>query len=425
VSGAVDGLKDAAGFAADTFDGAINKGVDVAHKIDNLKLPAFVKYNPLLAPIVGVKESLGEVASAGKLAKDLAVNLGKAVVTGDFKGGDPAQLALGTSSDEFQAHTILEDPPALYEDDPAPSAKERAELATKATAARAELAPEQAAQYDAIAHALEGNAQGEDTLHRLAASGKLKGDEALVKHLGEMAKQPLAEGIDRQQLLTETLRAVENPVRMDQEDTNTCGGVSAQIMLALKNPAEYVRLVGGLSTPEGSVKLAGGETIRRDAEWQNPEKGAGRALGLKLLTPPLMDMAQLPGLKHDAKTDENKLLGHNMPGFLQEFLGEGNLGMGEAKVASQLMGEKRDMHLFSNTSRDKDWDTLKQTLDAGRGPITTGMYYRPPGRDAIQHYVLIEGVKDGQVTFVNPWGKRERISEADYKSHIFDAALPE
>ncbi|MCA9793523.1 MAG: hypothetical protein KC910_17050, partial [Candidatus Eremiobacteraeota bacterium] len=120
-------------------------------------------------------------------------------------------------------------------------------------------------QKEALLHLTEQAAQpGQTGLHpnltRLLAEGKLTQADSqgktLLDNLSALTNQPRAEGLDGKAVLQETLTALGPSMGL--------GSPSEQ--LAKQNPAEYARLIAGLTSPEGRVTLAGGKTLERPAD---------------------------------------------------------------------------------------------------------------------------------------------------------------
>ncbi|MBM3276437.1 MAG: hypothetical protein FJZ00_14880, partial [Candidatus Sericytochromatia bacterium] len=173
--------------------------------------------------------------------------------------------------------------------------------------ALAKLTPDQRAQYNRVAAQLAGKPEArlalqnwltQSTLGKsgvvpasckeLMPTGRPPLSAGLLTQFDKVATQQLDSRIDRSDLLAQLVRETADPTCINQKSKGSCVATSVTIKLALSQPAEYVRLVAGLATPGGTVKLANGDTIRREADWENNNDG-GRALPEKLLQPALMD----------------------------------------------------------------------------------------------------------------------------------------
>jgi hypothetical protein len=218
----------------------------------------------------------------------------------------------------------------------------------------------------------------------------------LLSALEKIATQPLATGLDRAELLSNVIRETANPATQHQESRNSCAITTTTIKLALENPAEYARLVGGLATPDGSVKLRSGDTVRRAGDWQVAD--GGRSLGGKLLYPALMKFAN-PG--YNNSKDEAKYLGT----FGYEGTGPGNW----QKAMEAVLGRSFDEALVFSWNADEIVEKLAKDTAAGR---TTPVSFTWGGS---RHVCLVTGVKDGRVQFVNPYGQFNSLSISDFK----------
>ena len=89
--------------------------------------------------------------------------------------------------------------------------------------------------------------------HRGALDGarSLAGNEALIEQFDRLARMPLAAGLDRTRLLSDIVVRVDDPGKIDQGYQNTCTVTTLEYLLASRHPAEYVRLVAGLASPQG------------------------------------------------------------------------------------------------------------------------------------------------------------------------------
>jgi hypothetical protein len=342
------------------------------------------------------------------------------------EGGSFAQVitkaGLGVQYGDFKTRVV--------EDNPSDVNRTSAEESRAAAAAlKANSAAEQAAlsklgsnerkSYEAIAKTLGDSPTAALALQTMLLDGRLPGHKdlegkaTLLEQLKGLATQPLAKGVDRGQLMNDVVREVENPVRIDQQDVNTCGATTGQILLVRKSPAEYVRLISGLASPEGSVKAAGGATLRRAEDWQADNDG-NRSVSSRLIQPPLMQIGQtFPGEKYHNTTDIGTV------GPFTDPFSQGLLGFGGARIFSQLTGVHYEDHTFFRGTRTENWERVHKALDQGKGPIPVCISWDDGG-----HFVQIDRIKDGQVHYTNPWGQRERMSEAEFVAHMFEAQIP-
>ena len=331
----------------------------------------------------------------------------------------------GTSSASFKTRIIENNPSDVNH----PSSSE---VARAATALSAHLAAEQAAlaklpaaartQYQAVQTQILNRPMARRELQKMLLDRRLPGEkdlldqESVLAQLQRLTIQPLAKDIDREQLVSDAIGEIENPVRIDQHDKGTCGATTAQILLARQHPAEYLRLIGGLASPEGRVTMFGGKHLSRVADW-NASNDGGRSIPSRLLQPAFMNQAEIfSRLSYDNTSDENRLG--------EIALGGGLFDAGLAKLCAQLEGTPFRTLTFLAWNRDTRWNQVKDTVDRGRGPIPVSLEWvdqEGPGG----HYVQIDKIASGRVYYTNPWGMQESMTEAEFKSHLMGALIPE
>ncbi len=116
----------------------------------------------------------------------------------------------------------------------------------------AKLPEDQRAAYLALRKELDP--VGRASLQKLLFDGALSPE--LLQSLTQLSGQALAPGIDRQQLLSDTISDVASPGSSQQEG-NTCAAESIATNLAIENPVEFVRLVAGLASTVSAALVAG------------------------------------------------------------------------------------------------------------------------------------------------------------------------
>lgn len=339
---------------------------------------------------------------------------GKAGEVGTELYHDAGHLALGISFEDFKTRAIEDDPSDVNHytrDDEVKAERETRVNLEAEKAALAKLSPEDRREYKTLLSQVEGHTMARRQMQAMLLSGELTDSKALIggatllHELHFMTGQPLAEGIDRKDLVAQVIGEVENPVRIAQHSQNTCGATTAQILLVRKNPAEYVRLVAGLAAPGGHVPTAGGSTLKRKEDW-NYDGDGDRSISSRLFQPAVMQLGQMiPGMSYSNTDDKNVVV--DKPIFAGMF------GIQQAKVDTELTGQDYDNHLFMAWNRDSMWEDLKRIVATGKEPVPVSMSWNGGG-----HFVQIDKIEGGKVHFTNPWGERDTIDEAEFKSHI-------
>lgn len=352
------------------------------------------------APAVPLGPSLtGELRGAGLAVSD-AVSL--------FRAGAPVPSA-------FPGAEVISNPAdvQLPEDRSSTPRAEAAQAQVKANQglemeALRRLSPRRHPEYLAVRKAFE---QAKDpvavlSLQKLLLDGALPGEKAYVgksdvlSGLHTLLTQPLAAGVDRAALLTDTVQELAWPPSVAQGDRNTCAPTVVQIHLMLEHPAEHLRLLSGMASPEGKVKLHGGQELVREpgAEAQEAYK---RSAPQRLMSPAMMEFAngtEQYDPERDIHLDVNgsETWGGLSPAQVDHLL-EGIHG-GEFAFADMVYG---------NDSRDAAWALVEEELQSGN-TVMAGIKWRNGG-----HKVLVTGLETAEgldwVRIVNPWGQEERL----------------
>lgn len=294
--------------------------------------------------------------------------------------------------------------------------------------ALAKLEPQDRKAYQAIASEAVSDPVAHLTLRELLLDGRLPGGKdlgagkSLLANLAELSKQPLADGIDRQELLADVLAQLADPIMISQEQQNTCGPTTGQLLLAMQEPAEYVRLAAGLASPEGSVKLQNDDTIERKSDWNDLEDD-GRTVANRLFQSALMEYANgrfdYSNVK-DARKVSVGPLSVDIPGLLPNEM---------VKLVEGLTG--RDYQVKYSVMSDRISPAFQAAIDqAGPGNEVPVLLNYNVGGDGVKnlspHYVLITGfdAESGMVCVSNPWGREEKISPQELQRHMI-AVMPE
>ncbi|WP_437755715.1 peptidoglycan-binding domain-containing protein [Sorangium sp. So ce1389] len=137
-----------------------------------------------------------------------------------------------------------------------------------ATPVSGALAADRSARLVEVRRALGGDARALAALDRLLAAGRLH-TGALLPNLGAMAgvrRDPrlvLEGGIDPHLVLAQAIRHVDNPLRVKQGACRgTCGAGTMEYVLLRIDPAEFVRILDGITREAGEVTLRSGRVLR-------------------------------------------------------------------------------------------------------------------------------------------------------------------
>lgn len=290
-------------------------------------------------------------------------------------------------------------------------------------AAYDKLSADDRARFDRVAAGLGDQPGAVKRLEQLLTDGKLtgakdlRGGASLLENLDKLASQPLAPEIagQRADLLASTIREIHDPTAVAQKHKNTCGAATVQSYLAASNPAEYVRLVAGLAGPEGKAEMQNGGVLKRDANFMDGSD-KGRTISSRLLQPAIMNRSSIGSY-------DNKADGTPIPGL--DVAIPGMFPSGMAGVMGELTGEGRktvwntpgfENHAYEGGTPSKPMPVLVNY--PGDGP---GL------EDKVgPHWISVIGVDKakGTVTYRNPWGQEETVSQKEFDKHVYAVVTP-
>ncbi|HEY9724516.1 MAG TPA: hypothetical protein V6D47_21120, partial [Oscillatoriaceae cyanobacterium] len=268
------------------------------------------------------------------------------------------------------------------------------------------LAPDARAEVVAVQRAIGDDALGNAALAKLILGGKLtapEGDTTLLDALDALAEGPIASTIDRRTLLAETLAEIDVPGRITQGKKLTCESASTQIMLALRAPAHYARLVATLAGHGGGATLAGGEAIARVSDWDSGSD-LWRSAPSRLLQPAFAVYGNAP-LRYSNTADKNSL---------------GQSGLTDPQLAKLLGG------VFGTpfTALTPENSTPQSRLAALRAAFAKG-WQVPVWLDwSSGHVVLAESEAGGRIVFDNPFGAMQSMESDALRGVLHSVYVP-
>ena len=272
--------------------------------------------------------------------------------------------------------------------------------------------PEQKGQLLNVAST--ASPKGLEALSTLAQNNKLTTTDAkggtLLSNLSKMSTQelgsdlknlPAADGSPtRQSLLDGVLMETADPgLNVRQSTMNTCTATTAQYELATRQPAEYARLMVGLTGTDGKVAMAGGKLLKLDDEGiSRTDSTDKRSDSSRLFQNAAMEFANGADNFNGPK---DKTFTVNRNG---EDTGKGRIGLKEDEEVAlnrELFNEPR-MNWYSTKGRENDFVEALKNNDHSK-PIVLNMDIgRDVGVQKTGHAVSFVKVENGRVYFRNP-----------------------
>jgi len=240
-------------------------------------------------------------------------------------------------------------------------------------------------------------------------------------------------GVTREALLASVMQEAGQPGQINQSNRGTCTVTSMQYLLCDTNPAEYVRLMQGLLSPEGKVKMRNGDTLTRVGDSIAPDSATDRSASERVFQSAMMDYAN-GSENYSNVTDKStlKILGIKVSDHSGLSKGPQEKGL------QALFGRNFKVYTGSWNFKDDAQDILNKLKERSPTDTFIGMKWGKDKKGG--HAVVCTRVENGRVYFRNPWGptsdpvgttysdpprrlengatREESMSEADFKKWI-------
>lgn len=326
--------------------------------------------------------------------------------------------------------------PAVDDPDTPPPAVDKVK---PLVAAGTPLAADRQEMVDRLREVIGDDYAANAALVRLLASGRFHAGKLLpnLAALATKKRHPelvLQGGIDSDLLLQQTIRHVDNPLRVQQGlGRGTCGAGVIQYLLLRRDAAEFVRLIEGITGFTGQATLRSGRTLTLP-RTAIPRDASERVDIDRLFQSTIMNHATAMSWLFDydnAKDDES---------FWAAVQGNSQMPLwGFCSMFEDIMGQKRSTISVLGRSVENLAQVIETEVDQGeRVPIIL--------RFNSLHWLNIDGIvrgANGQVSswiLRNPWGwddgsgnpprepmaeggGRVQIKSADFLNALFGAVV--
>lgn len=229
----------------------------------------------------------------------------------------------------------------------------------------------------------------------------------LLDNLHTMATRPPASeisrhGITQAELLQSTMAEANRPGESNQSSEGTCTVTSMQHALTARNPAEYVRLISGLTGPDGEVQLRKGDTLKRDEGSAAPDSATGRSHTERIFQSSMMEYSNGAMWNYDNASDKSTLSVGSAGRWAASAVGK-ETERGGLRVEEMKRGYDA---LFGTDAQLNHGDAGKliQGLESQK-PNTALLAMRWGTEGHSAHAVTFEKVENGRAYFRNPWGR--------------------
>jgi len=244
--------------------------------------------------------------------------------------------------------------------------------------------------------------------------------KSLVENLNALKNQKFHPGIDGEKVYQEVLETLSNPESLHQGNKATCGATVAQYKLIKENPAEYVRLLSGITEKNGMAQMRNGDSLTLNQSALS-EDGSGRRMTDKLFQASLMEYGK-DDLRYNNITDRhyqadkidnsgilytNDIFGARAP----KSLDVGNI----TNVLNGLLPYQSEYKVMPDdtTKMGSFRTTAKQDIESSlqKGhSVPVALLWSENGGNHAAHALTVEGIQGDKVILRNPWGQGDNGS---------------
>jgi hypothetical protein len=241
---------------------------------------------------------------------------------------------------------------------------------------------------------------------------------SLLSNLEQLATQPLNSALygktTSADVMTNVLREVVNPNRIEQGTAPTCTVTSMQFELVGEEPAEYTRLLAGLTGPSGKATMVGGGDLVANGADITSQALDGRPVTQALFQSAAMEFANGSTATFDP-----------VAGTTTDAKGNTYAGLKPTQqtvILKSLFGVKYTTQTLYNEADGQ------KALNALQGYDSSKHMNRPVileiDQGAINHAVTLESIADGKVTFRDPYGVLRSMPQELFPKYVVAVHKP-
>jgi len=220
----------------------------------------------------------------------------------------------------------------------------------------------------------------------------------MVDNLHRLDNQQMAQGLTNRGVMDEVLETVHRPGVIHQDTKGSCTVTTLEYLHVKKDPADYVRVVGDLTSQGGETTLKNGERVLRNPTGLAPD-GTSRSSIDRIYQSTMMDYGG--GGHYDNVVD-----GHVQ---LNGKAGDSGLNYrGYNRVEEGVLGGQWKNVDFDNAAPQAreafEAQVAKVTAEGDQVPIAM-RFANDPGDMHANHMLSVYKTDDEYVYLRNPWGK--------------------
>ncbi|MBC7541547.1 MAG: hypothetical protein H7338_02325 [Candidatus Sericytochromatia bacterium] len=254
----------------------------------------------------------------------------------------------------------------------------------------------------------------------LTAQAPGEGNGTLLSHLEHLAspKVPLMKGLERAALICDMMQEIAFPSSISQRSKGTCTMTAVQMFMAKQRPAELARIIGQLAAASEPVApLANGDVLRREPGTETDDE-SGRTVPSRLFQAAAMEYMDEVGDYDNALDRQRQPDGS---------LTAGGSGTKMARTLKGLLGPGYYVERLSSDQFESPKAmvaVIAESVSNGH-PVAISLQHLPALGEEIGsgHAVLMTGVTNNRLDYLNPWGKVESMSFDQLAETVVEAVF--
>lgn len=286
------------------------------------------------------------------------------------------------------------------------------------------LSESEQTEFINLVHGTQSGGRAFPPMVDLLSSGRLMEKDSngntVLHHMNTMSNQDMPQGLNRTDTLRHMAHVINEPSNFTQDRVGTCTVTSVGREHLRKNPADFARVMAGLTSESGQATTARGDKINRQQASLSYTDGSGRTSVERIYQDALMDFGN-GELSYNPHRDRHEAAGEPFNGTD----GRGRSGLvpkQTRRVVESVLD--RDVNIVNfGENRNSSWarsdfrSDLQEYTNSDQ-QMSVGMRWKTGG-----HRVNVSHIKDGYVYLDNPHGARER-AEGDPPREIYAGAKP-
>lgn len=229
-----------------------------------------------------------------------------------------------------------------------------------------------------------------------------------MDYLTLISKQKMADGLKNERILDNTIGNIADPTFIQQNNKGTCTATTLEYMHAKDQPADYARVVAGLTSEKGNALLQTGNIMERDSSGLQKDD-SGRSHVDRIYQSSMMEYAN-GSLDYDNKTDQHTGQFTAPDGQVKQLTSprSGMNAIEFNRAMNDTLGTHAEARFFDPRNTQAAEKDITSSLNRGESVPVGILWDKMKDNSYSGHELLVEKMKGDYVYLRNPWGDMER-----------------